>query len=551
MRRIKFCSILLALLVLSSSLFCSCSEDDGSGYIFRYNIVGNPQNLDPQLAVDDNSMLVLENLMQGLMKTTNNGQLEKSMAENYSVSADGLVYTFTLKQDVYWYSTEMFSKEDEYKANVTADDFVFAFRRIFDSQSHSPYKETFSCIKNAERIINKDKNPMEIISTSELGVKANGKYELEITLEYPCAAFLSLMATTAAMPCNQYFFESTQGKYGLDAASTPSNGDFYLKEWNYDPYWNNNYIIMRRNIPNNEINKVYPYSINFFIKKDGTELESEYLAESSDCIFTDGSNAALMGEGSTVSSFETISCGLVFNRNSAYFSNEKLRLALGYAIDRSRYSDITGSNQRSAMAVVPHDVTVLNKSYREMVSEQDKSLYSSISAMRYWHEGTAEQNVTSVDGLRILVPSSSPNTEILRKVTSQWQSELGISCEVQVVSQTEYDKKILDGDYDILYMEFSGSNSTPLSLFEKFYGKEAWQTSDEEYLALLSDINSAGTLIDTAKSCDNCEKYLIGHGVYIPLLYKNIYFTVTDKATDIQADPFTGKINFGRAKYFE
>ena len=217
-------------------MFSGCEEDDGSGHTFKMNLASNPENLDPQMATDLSSRIVISNMMDGLVKMNEYGAIEADAAESYNISPDGLIYTFYLKKNIMWEAV------NGYKALMTADDFVFAFQRIYDSGAlHSPYVERFSCIKNSSAVA------AGKMSAERLGVTAADDYTLIIELEYPYYNFLEMLTTTAAMPCNRVFFESTKGKYGLDDESTISNGAFYLKEWNYDPYWDNNYIIIRRN----------------------------------------------------------------------------------------------------------------------------------------------------------------------------------------------------------------------------------------------------------------------------------------------------------------
>ena len=97
--------------------------------------------------------------------------------------------------------------------HFTANDFVFAFKRIFEKNTKSPYAESFSCIKNAGKIITGE------LGADSIGVTAKGDFELEIDLDYPNANFLSLMTTSAAKPCNEQFFNNTKGKYGLETDS--------------------------------------------------------------------------------------------------------------------------------------------------------------------------------------------------------------------------------------------------------------------------------------------------------------------------------------------
>ena len=198
----------------------SCKEEDGSGHIFKMNIENNPKNLDAQMATDKESIMIITNMMEGLMKRQSSGAIVPAAAESFEMSEDGLVYTFYLKKNLKWDTAADFT------ADVTADDFVFAFQRIFDKGTKSPYKNDYLCIKNASKVAN------DIVGLNQLGVKAIDEYTIEFTLEYPYFDFLTLLTKTAAFPCNREFFEFTKGKYGMSAEATASNGAFYLKEWN-------------------------------------------------------------------------------------------------------------------------------------------------------------------------------------------------------------------------------------------------------------------------------------------------------------------------------
>ena len=90
----KIFSVLLALFLASSSILlggCSETQSDGADYIFDYAMVGNPESLDPQYASDTSSMTVIGNLFTGLVTMDDNGILSNGVAEDYSISDDGLL----------------------------------------------------------------------------------------------------------------------------------------------------------------------------------------------------------------------------------------------------------------------------------------------------------------------------------------------------------------------------------------------------------------------------------------------------------------------------
>ena len=129
------------------------------------------------------------------MDIDGSGMIVNGTAQSYTVSSDGLTYTFKLREGLCWQGLS--SSET---VSLTAYDYEYAFRRIYDPQTHSPHTERFSDIKNSMAVYG------GAMSSSQLGVKAVDELTLEITLEYPDCEFLKLMAHPAASPCNEQLF---------------------------------------------------------------------------------------------------------------------------------------------------------------------------------------------------------------------------------------------------------------------------------------------------------------------------------------------------------
>lgn len=111
---------------------------------------------------------------------------------------------------------------EDYNPEITAEDFVFGLQRAADDLTQSPLFATISAIENANEIHSGYKDE------SELGVYASDKYTLQINLAAADDDFLQTLSTAVAMPCNREFFNSTNGRYGLDLKYTMFNGQFVL-----------------------------------------------------------------------------------------------------------------------------------------------------------------------------------------------------------------------------------------------------------------------------------------------------------------------------------
>ncbi len=518
-------------------VFTACEEDDGSGHTFKYNLASNPQNLDPQLADDEESIIVIENMMSGLVKKNLDGSLSADAAESYTISEDGLIYSFELRHDIYWQSLS------DFEAKMTADDFVYAFQRIYNCDAlFSPYIDDFICIKNASDV------SKGLLSVDKLGVTAESDYTLQIELEYPCFDFLEKLTLTGAKPCNKAFFEFTKGRYGLSAETSASNGAFYLKEWNYDPYWDNNYMILRRNIKNSENEYTYPYSLNFFIKKSD-EL-SEFIDGSVDCAVVSNYDEKTFSKNQYVS-YATKTYGLIFNTNSKYLSSRSIREALSTSFVRSVSQN---PDYISGCGIIPLGVTLMGRKYRELVSDESMNLYDKDKSFTVWNNELKNNGWVSIDGIRITVPESFGCSELISDITQQWQENLNFFCGVEVVSENEYNLKLSNKTYDIALVEISSESGTANGYFDFFMPNDNSLIDNSAAYAIAGNVSQLSKADSLGKAIDlytNTESTIINSYVFIPICYGNVYLIYDNNTKDLNYDPITNSIDFSKAKYFD
>lgn len=518
-----------------------CREDDGSGYIFKYDISANPGTLDPQIANDPNSEVVISNVFMGLLTANADGSLSEGAASDYIVSDDGLVYTFKLRQDVYWVDS------DDFEQQCTAADFVYGFQRLFLPETSAPRASEYYCIKNSRAI-----NTGAITDSSALGVKALGDFELEITLDYPNPRLPELLTEPPAMPCCEEFFISSQGKYGLSAECTPSNGAFYVYTWDYDPYTitDNNNLILRRNSKNSESRRVYPSGLNFFIEEDG-DYTADFLSGTTTCVAVTDEEAALIKGDYGCEEFRNITVGLVFNRGFELFKNEDFLRALAALTDRRTISRVL-THFTAASAIVPEEVSMLDKSYRELAGSSLTPKYSTDTAREYYEKALPKLNKDLFAGSRIIVPNDSA-AEAVGYLMQEWQREYGFYCVVETLGETQYRARLKSGDFEIAALELTGDYNSPAAYLESFlrsssanYGK----FRNAEFEELMDSAEKAADLAESAKLYAQAEQLLIDSAAFVPLYYKNEYFYYDKDCSDIIYNPFTRNVYFRDAKKF-
>lgn len=538
---INFLKKALLLLLAGAAMLCctACRNDDGSGYIFKYTISANPDTLDPQIANDINSEIIIKNVYMGLLTANADGSVSAGVAEDYDVSADGLVYTFRLRQDVYWVA-------DEFEQQCTAADFVNGFTRLFLPETKAPRAQEYYCIKNSKPI-----NIGAIFDTSVLGVKALDDFSLEITLEQPNPRFPQLLTESPAMPCNEEFFLRSQGRYGLTAECTASNGAFYVKSWTYDKYasTDTNNLILRRNAKNSAARQVFPSGLNFFIERDNAV--DNFLSGSTSCLAVTDEQIKQIGDDYPCTAYANITTGLIFNKSYAPFNNEKFRQALALLANREDISKSL-SNFAAADTIVPAQVSMLDKSYRELAQNVSAADYSVSAAQSLFRQAQSEIDKDFFEGARIIVKDESA-AQAVGYLMQEWQREFGFYCVVETLSESEYNARLASGDFDAAVVDLSGGYNSPESYFSAFSKNSASNHSGFSSADLESLLNSAATAVDLSESAEiyaQAEQLILNKAYFVPLYFKNEYFYTADDCVDIVYNPFSKTVDFSIAKKF-
>jgi len=184
----------------------------GPDTLLRGN-AGEPQTLDPSLASDLPDAEVIGDLMVGLFMPDPKAQPIAAMAQSWTTSADGLVWTFRLR-DTRWSDGQP----------LTAQDFVFSWQRLVNPTTASTYAYYIYPVKNAEAV-NAGK-----MSPDMLGIRALDDHTLEIRLEHPAPYLPQMLMHQTTSPLPRHVIQAKGGSWARPG-SYVGNGAFVLKEW--------------------------------------------------------------------------------------------------------------------------------------------------------------------------------------------------------------------------------------------------------------------------------------------------------------------------------
>ena len=215
--------LLGAGLILSSAfLVTACAQSDKKADIpksFSYVYAVDPSSLDYSVTSKTSTSDVIGNVVDGLLENDKYGNFIPSLAEDWTVSKDGLTYTYKLRKGVKWYTSE----GEEY-AEVKAQDFVTGLKHAADGKSDG-LSLVEKSIKGLEAYVSGETNDF-----STVGVKALDDYTVEYTLNKPESFWNSKVTTATMLPVNEEFLNAKGKDYGTPTPSSILyNGPYVLK----------------------------------------------------------------------------------------------------------------------------------------------------------------------------------------------------------------------------------------------------------------------------------------------------------------------------------
>ncbi|MEM7328204.1 MAG: peptide ABC transporter substrate-binding protein [Pseudomonadota bacterium] len=310
---------LLSGSAIAFALVLSACGGGGSGgddtLTLRRGISAKVDTLDPHRSSAAWENIVIGDMFLGLTQHTADGQVIPAMAESWSTSEDGLIWTFSLR-DTTWSDG----------VPVTAGDFVFALRRIQDPAIASQYSSLLYIIKNAQAL-NEGR-----VAPEELGVRAIDDRTLEITLEQPAPYLEGLLTHYTTYPVPRHIVEQ-YGEAWVQPENIEVNGPYKLVYW-----VTGDQLVTEKNPAFYEADTLCFERVSYFELEDLAAVERRIEAGELDInnAFDGGRKAEL---DRRLPGWARTTPGLLttywsFNSSEAPFDDIRVRKALAMALDR-------------------------------------------------------------------------------------------------------------------------------------------------------------------------------------------------------------------------
>ena len=209
------------LVLATGILLTACGQSNTDTSTFSSTFSANPTTFNYLLDYYADNTAVITNLVDGLLENDSYGNLTPALAEEWSVSADGLTYTYKLRKDAKWYTAD----GEEY-APVKAQDFVTGIKYAADNKG-----QAMDLIQNSIKGLN-DYVTGATDDFTTVGVKALDDYTVEYTLTRPEPYWNSKTTNSILFPVNEEFLKSKDKDFGtLTPGSILYNGPYLLKDF--------------------------------------------------------------------------------------------------------------------------------------------------------------------------------------------------------------------------------------------------------------------------------------------------------------------------------
>jgi len=515
---------LLSLIFLCFScslwpLLSACSRHaDADGQVLRVSQRNEPATLDPQLATLPDEFFVIRALSEGLLAPAPGGGAPvPAAATSWSVSPDGLVYTFELRPDSRW------SNGDP----VIAGDFVFSIHRILSPTLAAPKAALFFPLKNAAAFYHGNERDF-----SRVGVRAVNDRRLEFTLEQPMPDFPALVASGPWIPVHP----ATIGQHGqIDERDTPwtwpgnyaGNGPFTLTAWHP-----NQEISVTRNPAYHGATQVQLQQVRFlaFDDRDSEEraFRSGQVDVTMDVPFTKlaAYRTAQPPVLHTVPLHETRY--LALNVTRAPLNDVRVRRALSLAIDRTAIVEkVLLGGQRPAVTFIPPGLGGY-----QPAAPRPGDLAEARRLL-------AEAGFPGGAGFPRLELATWVNSPVLEAIQQMWRERLGIDVSVAQREARIHLASLAAGDFALGLVPAIPDYDSPADLFERFTSSNPanyphW--ADPGYDRQVAAAGRLASAPERNAAYQRAEQSLLDAAPVIPLYFNTQNFLVRPPVQGWQGD---------------
>ncbi|WP_182182542.1 peptide ABC transporter substrate-binding protein [Lactiplantibacillus plantarum] len=457
------------------------------------------------------------NIFESLYRLGKNGSITPGLAKSTKVSKDGKTYTFTIR-NAKWCDG----------SKITAQDFVYSWKRTVTPATKSQYAYLFSGVKNADEIVAGKKSP------STLGVKAQGEHTFIVTLDKPITYFKKLMTYPLFGPISEKAVKKWGSKYATKAQYMLYSGPFKLTGWTgtnnswqfvkNNQYWDKKAVHLQK--INYTVNESTTTTLNLFQEKklDLTQLASEQVKN--------------MKSSSDYTTYPySITAFLVYNFQDSNatikkaLNNAKIRQAISLSINRKTLvKNVIGDASTVSKTFVPQDLVKDAKTGKDFADEstvKNSTSYNKALAQKLWKQGLKETGIKKLS-IQLLASNDEPNKPISQYLKSALEKNLdGLTVNLSNIPSKVASSRAQSGDFDLYLSGWGADFNDPISHLQIMTNNSGYnygKYNSSTYNALVNKAQNQDANDTSARWQDmiNAEKTIMKDQGITPL-YQTVY----------------------------
>lgn len=412
------------------------------------NLMTEPADMNTITTTDTVSFSVIRHVMENLVMLDEKDQVIPGVAKDWTVSKDGLVYTFNLRDDMKW------SNGDP----VTANDFIFAWKSLLTPDFASEYAYFGYIFKNGQKYNNGE------VTADQLGFKAISDYKLEVTLENPASYFLNTLAFGVFAPMNEKAYNQFGKDYATDADKMVTNGPFKMTSWEHE-----NKIVLEKNTQYPDASKINLDKITMVMIKDTNAALNSFKAGELDMVTLNGDQVTMLkGENYPTLSFDDgSSFYLEYNLKDSQLANVNLRKAITYAVDKKAFIDsIVKNGSKPATSFTAPAINGQKNKFKEEVGELVPVL-DVAKAKEYYQTALKELGVDKVK-LTMISDDTDQAMNYAAFIQEQLKVNLGMDIVVESMPFKNRLDRLTNKDFSIVFAGWGPDYNDPMTFLDMF-----------------------------------------------------------------------------------
>lgn len=463
--------------------------------------------LDTAKASDSGSLTPLYQISEGIYRLGPNSKIENALATKTQVSKDGLTYKFNLRTDDKWNNGQP----------VTANDFVYGWRRVVNPKTAAGYSYLFEGVKNYNAI---QKNRM---SPNKLGVSAPNKHTLVVHLSHPVPYFKLLLAFPTFFPQQESAVKKYGSSYGTNSAKTSYNGPFKLADWNgTSDTWT-----MKKNPNYWDKKDVKLDTLKFQVVKTPSTGLSLYQQNKLDVVTLSGEEVPSYKSRPEFKKFvggSTIYLEMNQKRVKA-LKNVKIRQALSQIINKkSLATQVLRDGLTAPKGFVSTNFFKNPKTGADFASdayEKSGVAYNEAQAKKLWAQGLKQVGQKKVH-LSLLSDDTDQSKKTTQYLQSQFNKLPGLSITIHNVPTKSKLSRSTSGDFDLVISSWGADFADPINFLDLLTKSNPtnnghWVNAKYDKYIAASKTTDANNKIKRYDDLVNAEKVLMKDQGVIPL----------------------------------